>query len=349
MSDSSNFSFSRSLNPAKTSPAVLTWLIVCCAMVFLMVVVGGLTRLTQSGLSMVDWEPVRGMIPPIGEAAWLEEFARYQQSPEYRQVNQGMSLEAFKRIFFWEYGHRMLGRLIGLVYFVPLVFFVLTRRIAARRLPGMVLVFVLGGLQGLLGWYMVKSGLVDDPHVSQYRLTSHLALAVLLYSVLLWMTLSVARGRSVFGSVNRGGPVTFSAMLCVLIGLMIVTGGFMAGTHAGHVHNTFPTIDGSWLPANTLAMQPWWLNFFENVTTIQVIHRYLAVITLAAITLFVMLNWRRSLAAWFMLFAAIIQFALGVVTLLGKAQLPMAAIHQMWALVLLTFGIATLHRLRVGR
>lgn len=339
--------FSKNLNPVRTSSAVLTWLIVCCVLVFIMVIVGGITRLTQSGLSMVDWAPVSGVIPPIGEAAWMAEFERYKTSPEYQQVNKGMSLEAFKSIFFMEYIHRVLGRLIGLVYFLPLVYFVITRRIAARRLPALALIFILGGLQGLLGWYMVRSGLVDNPQVSQYRLTAHLLLAVVLYSALVWITLSVARGRSVFGRVNSDQRVYGAAFLCFLIILMIATGGFMAGTKAGFVHNTFPKIDGVWMPANVFAMTPWWLNFFENVTTIQVVHRYLAAVTLVCVTIFALANLKRSVTVWFLLIAVFIQFGLGVLTLLsGVATVP-AAIHQGMALILLTCAIVTLHRFRV--
>lgn len=343
---SESFTASRALNPARTSPAVVTWLAILCLMVFAMISVGGATRLTQSGLSMVDWHPVTGIVPPMSELQWTEEFNKYKNSPEYKLVNKGMSVQAFKSIYYMEWGHRVLGRLLALVFLVPFVFFLLTRRIHIRWVLPLLSIFILGGLQGLLGWYMVKSGLVDDPSVSQYRLTAHLSLAVFLFGALLWITLSMARGRTVFVQERSGGRVAASGLIVILIALMIITGGFMAGTKAGHVHNTFPLIDGSWWPGNVFAMQPLWLNLFENVTTIQVVHRYLAMTTTAIIVVFCLANFRRAFSVIIMLCLVVLQFVLGVMALVSQVPVHLGVLHQACAMLLFASALLTLHRLK---
>jgi len=345
---SESLSFSRALNPAKTSPAVVTWLVICCLLIVFMISVGGLTRLTQSGLSMVEWKPVTGIMPPTSAEQWTTEFDKYKQSPEYKIVNKGMTLDGFKSIYYMEWGHRVLGRLIGVVFLVPFLFFLITRRLNARWVVPLLSIFILGGLQGLLGWYMVKSGLVNDPSVSQYRLTAHLSLAVFLYGCLLWVTLSMARGRTVFVRNHSGARTFFAWCVVLLVGLMIITGGFMAGTKAGHVHNTFPQIDGAWIPANIWAMDPWWMNLFENVTTIQAVHRYLAMFTAVFTICFCLANLRRSFVVVLMLLVVIGQFTLGVMTLLGQVPVHLGVAHQAVAILLLTTAIVALHRIKSG-
>lgn len=318
-----------------------------------MIVLGGLTRLTQSGLSMVQWQPVTGIVPPIGEQAWQEEFALYQQSPEYKYVNRGMSLDGFKRIFWMEYAHRVLGRIIGLVFFLPFVFFWLRGCLTSRQLAGLSTLFVLGALQGLLGWYMVKSGLVDKPHVSQYRLTAHLSLAFLLYAGLIWGALSASdkpawtKRNSRSAATSALGPV----VLCFVF-VMIVTGGFMAGTHAGRVFNTFPLIDGALVPDALWAMQPYWRNLFENVVTIQFLHRSTAMLTLL---LALALWWcgrrgeqRIRRATLTLLLALLLQAGLGISTLLAKAPVSLAATHQAVAAIVFTLALVVNYRLFVN-
>ena len=218
------------------------WLLGCAAIVYLMIVVGGMTRLTQSGLSMVEWEPIMGIIPPIGEAAWLEVFAKYKTSPEYLKVNAGMSLEAFKGIFYWEYGHRVLGRVIGMIYLLPLLFFLakgMVPRAWYARLFGL---FILGGLQGLMGWYMVKSGLVDVPRVSQYRLTAHLGLALVIFAYMIWFAMDFLRGEN---KASHASPLYLKTTLAsvIIVFVMMLSGGFVAGTKAvSYTHLTLPTI-----------------------------------------------------------------------------------------------------------
>ena len=243
------------VNPAQDTHRQIIggWLIVTAIVVFAMVVVGGITRLTQSGLSMVEWDPLFGIFPPIGVEGWQTVFDKYQQFPEYQKINFGMSLEEFKFIFWWEYGHRVLGRIIGLVFFVPFAFFLVKgwlNRQWSLRFAGLL---VLGGLQGVLGWYMVVSGLVDDPHVSQYRLTAHLILAAVIYALLLWHAFDFmfSTRQPLFNSA-----VFWTGLLPCVVLLMIVTGGFVAGTKAGFIINTFPTMNGEWIPDGLWVMIP---------------------------------------------------------------------------------------------
>src|SRR5687768_6960674 len=246
--------------------AVAAWLLVCAALVFLIVVVGGVTRLTRSGLSIVEWQPLIGALPPLSEAHWQELFAKYRQTPEFRLVNFDMTLEGFKTIFWWEYAHRLLGRLIGLVFFLPLLYFLWKGKIdkpLAWKLFG---IFLLGGLQGALGWFMVKSGLVDDPRVSHFRLTAHLGVALAIFAAQFWIALGLL--------FPRNQPVVKqAAALPLIIFLMALTGGMVAGLRAGYAYNTFPLMNGHFVPPEILALEPWWQNFFYNMATVQFVHR----------------------------------------------------------------------------
>lgn len=332
--------------------AVANWLFVSAVLVLIMVIVGGITRLTESGLSMVHWEPITRWLPPLTDAAWMQEFQHYQQYPEYQKVNHGMSLDEFKAIFAWEFGHRLLGRVIGLVFTLPLVFFLLTGRIKWRESPWFFVLLVLGGSQGVLGWFMVKSGLVDRPDVSQYRLAAHLSLAVFIYVLLIWTglrwrMLSLA---ATFEPVS--GPVRMTWVLLVLVAVQIVIGAFVAGTNAGHQYNTFPLMDGDWLPDGLFVYDPAWLAPFEDRLTIQFLHRIVAyVITL--VTLWVV--WRAWLRpsrqmAQLVLATVLLQIVLGVLTLVYVVPVSLGALHQAGALIALTaivyllFGITAAGR-----
>src|SRR5574340_619499 len=225
---------------------IAAWLLLCCAMVFAMVVVGGVTRLTHSGLSIVEWQPLVGTLPPLNEAQWLEVFHKYQQTPEYQKVNFDMGLDEFKGIFWWEYFHRLLGRSIGAVFLLPFLYFLLRKKIEWSLAPRLAGIFILGGLQGALGWYMVASGLVDDPRVSQYRLTAHLGMAFVIYAAMLWVALGLLSPTS---SRPEGARALgrFSLGLRGLIFLMVLSGGFVAGIRAGLAYNTFPLMNGHWI------------------------------------------------------------------------------------------------------
>ncbi len=325
------------------------WLFTICAMIYFMVLIGGLTRLTYSGLSMVEWKPLTGWLPPLTPEAWEETFAKYRQFPEYRELNAGMTLAEFKGIFWLEYIHRVWGRLIGVAFLVPLVIFFARGWVDGRLLPRLVLMFLLGGLQGLLGWYMVQSGLVDDPDVSAYRLTAHLGLALIIYAYVFWIALGI-RVRP--GNNIPRGLRTFSAVLAGLVFVTILSGGFMAGINAGFAYNTFPTMDGQWIPEGLFALDPVFINFFEDVTTVQFMHRLLAatVFSLAVIFWLVahraMLSHRARMSVNAVLVAALVQVALGISTLLMVVPVPLAAAHQTGGVALLTAALWASHELR---
>jgi len=262
--------------PGENQGPVATWLFVCTFLVFAMVIIGGLTRLTQSGLSMVEWEPIMGTIPPISDSDWNDVFDKYKTSPEYQKVNFGMSLSEFKEIFWLEYIHRVFGRLIGLVFFIPFIYFLIRKKIDAPLTLRLAGIFALGGLQAGMGWYMVKSGLVDDPRVSQFRLTSHLGLAILIFGALLWTALSVMYPSRANVSPHQKNVLIFSRILNGLIFVMILSGGFVAGIRAGLAYNTFPLMGDGFIPPDIFVLTPWWQNFFSNMATVQFDHRLLA-------------------------------------------------------------------------
>lgn len=336
----------------RTPRAVATWLLVCCALVFAMVAVGGVTRLTHSGLSIVEWQPIVGTLPPLSEAQWLDTFAKYQLTPEYQKVNHGMSLAEFQAIFWWEYFHRLLGRMIGVVFLLPLLWFWWRGQIdrpLALKLTG---IFVLGGLQGAMGWYMVKSGLVDDPRVSQYRLTAHLSIAFAIYAMMLWTALGLLfpGARTADGAQSR--LRRFSWIVTATIAYMVITGGFVAGTHAGLAYNTFPLMNGHLVPPEIFLLEPWYLNFFNNMATVQFDHRLGAWLLVLLVPWFwlqarhVALDSRARMAIWLLAGMLALQIALGISTLLLVVPLTLAAMHQAGAVLLLTAALLTNHALR---
>jgi cytochrome c oxidase assembly protein subunit 15 len=330
--------------------AVAVWLLVCCAMIFAMIIVGGATRLTHSGLSIVEWQPLVGTLPPLNQSDWEATFAKYQETPEYKKINRGMSLEAFKRIFWWEYFHRLLGRVIGVVFLLPFLYFALKKKIRHDLTLKFAAVFVLGALQGGLGWYMVKSGLVDNPRVSHYRLTAHLGLAVLLYSLLLWMALGLLRPRP---GPNAELPRLrgYAAILTALIFVMILSGGLVAGMRAGHAYNTFPLMAGRLIPADLFALEPWYRNFFTNMVTVQFDHRLIAWLLAFAVPAFWFYCRRHALskgartALNLLMLALIAQIALGISTLLLIVPVGLAVAHQAGAVALISASLLVAHEL----
>ncbi len=321
------------------------WLLVCAFLTASLVVVGGITRLTHSGLSIVEWEPLVGAVPPLNDHDWQELFSEYQSSPQYKLVNTGMTLAEFKGIFWWEYVHRLLGRIIGIVFIVPLVWFIVRRRIdrpLALKLFG---VFLLGGLQGALGWWMVKSGLVDDPAVSQYRLVAHLGLALLILGAELSIAFGLLLPRAADLPPARASLAKAASHLARLVFVTALAGGFVAGIHAGLAFNTFPLMDGGLVPPGMFALEPWWKNFFENVATVQFDHRLLAWLTaLGGIATWLAVvrsdaPRRGKRAAHLLLAAVLFQFVLGVVTLLRHAHPHLAATHQAGAVLLFAAAI----------
>ncbi|MEX1032700.1 MAG: COX15/CtaA family protein [Cellvibrionaceae bacterium] len=327
------------------------WLLVCAFVLFCMIVLGGVTRLTGSGLSMVEWKPLMGAIPPLSDAQWQETFDKYKQFPEYQQVNRGMDLAGFKRIFAYEYAHRLLGRIIGLIFFVPMVFFWWKKRIPAGYKPKLVALFGLGALQGLLGWYMVMSGLVDVPRVSQYRLIAHLGLAVIIYGYMLWVVFDLlfpSHADARAGSRLKRVSFALSGLLFV----MILSGGLVSGIHAGFVYNTFPLMNGHFFPPGLYGLTPTWTSIFQDITTVQFNHRILAYLLTVSILGFAIavlragVDGRTKAGIFAMLAMLVVQVSLGISTLLLVVPIPLAAAHQGGAILLLTASLYVCHCLK---
>ena len=336
------------------------WLLVCCALVFAIVVVGGVTRLTHSGLSITEWQPIVGTLPPLSSAQWDDAFVKYRATPEYRQVNKGMSLGAFKSIFWWEYVHRLLGRAVGAVFALPLLWFLVRRKLPSGLAPALVAIFLLGGLQGALGWYMVQSGLVDDPRVSQSRLAAHLGLALLIFAAMFWLALSLLRPwteTSRAASIPARRPDAslrgFALLIVALVFVQALSGSLVAGIRAGLAYNTFPLMDGRLVPPEILSLAPWYRNFADNMATVQFDHRMIAWLLAVLIPVFwfrmraVMASPRAKLATQLLLAALIVQIALGIATLLLVVPVPLAAGHQAGALLLFAAALNAAHALRV--
>jgi len=326
--------------------SIATWLFVCAALVLVMVVVGGITRLTESGLSMVEWQPLIGAFPPLSQPDWEALFAKYRETPQFQRVFSDMDLAGFKSIFWWEYLHRLLGRTIGLVFLLPFLFFYLKKKLSrplAWKLAG---VFVLGGLQGAMGWYMVKSGLVDDPRVSHFRLTAHLALALLIFAAEFWLALGLLRVRS--WMPVPAGLARYALAIAALVFAMALSGGLVAGLRAGHAYNSFPLMNGYLVPPETFMLEPWWRNFLWNIATVQLVHRAFFWLLLVLIPL---LWWRAritlaNLAAHHLLGMFLIQATLGICTLLFAVPVALGAAHQAGAVLLFAAALWTAHAIR---
>ena len=333
------------------------WLLVCCAVVFAIVVVGGVTRLTHSGLSITEWQPIVGTLPPISDADWSAAFSKYQLTPEYQQVNKGMTLGEFQRIFWWEYFHRLLGRLVGVIFLLPFLWFLARRKIPPGYGIPFAVIFALGAAQGALGWYMVQSGLVADPRVSQFRLTAHLGLAFLIFAAMFWAALSLLSPRRADHD-DAGGTISstrhFAVAVACLVFLQALSGGMVAGIRAGFAYNTFPLMNGAIVPVEILALDPAWKNFFYNMATVQFVHRLFALLLAIAVPL---LWWnvvraaarvspRAVMGAHLLLAMLAAQVALGILTLVLVVPLPLAALHQAGALLLFAFTLNLVHALR---
>ena len=354
--------------------AIATWLFFCCAMIFAMVLIGGITRLTESGLSITEWQPIEGVLPPLNAAEWNDAFARYRAIPQYLAVHPDMTLAQFKSIYFWEYFHRLWGRLIGIAFLVPFLYFLARGMVTRALAPKLAGLFVLGGLQGALGWYMVESGLEHRIEVSQYRLAAHLAMAVIIYLAMLWVALDLRASSSSFprkresrGALDprfRGGDESKKArndmgwlrrvatiVLC-LVFVTLVAGAFVAGTRAGYIDNTFPLMEEHFVPPGYWHLAPWWRNWFENLASVQFDHRILAETTWLVIAVLWLSSLKAKLApaarwALHALFAAAcLQVALGITTLLTVVWLPIAVAHQGGALLLITAALVARHSLK---
>ncbi|MEZ5843179.1 MAG: COX15/CtaA family protein [Hyphomicrobiaceae bacterium] len=335
--------------------AVRLWLAIVILLVLAMVVVGGATRLTDSGLSITEWQPILGAIPPLSDADWQVAFDKYKQIPEYHQINKGMSLDAFKAIFWWEWAHRFLGRFIGLAFALPLAGFWLAGRIPKGYGGGLLAVLALGGLQGAIGWYMVMSGLVDRVDVSHYRLALHLSTALLILAALtrLWLALGRRDGAINLATIGAG-HLWAARTIAALIALQVVFGGFVAGLKAGLTYNTWPLMDGRLVPEGLATLSPWYMNFVENITTVQFIHRSLAYLILGAglwhavAVTRVTDDARAERSAWLLVVLLATQACLGVAILLvaeGTIPLHLGLAHQLGGALIVMAMVLHLHRI----
>ncbi|WGI20498.1 heme A synthase [Amylibacter sp. IMCC11727] len=329
--------------------AIAAWLLVLFALVAAMIIVGGLTRLTDSGLSITEWKPVTGAIPPMSEAVWQEEFAKYKEIPEYQIQNKGMSLSEFKVIYWWEWGHRQLGRIVGLVWALGFFYFLLRRQIPKGWTGRLVLVGALGGLQGAIGWWMVSSGLSGRMlDVASYRLATHLGLAFVILALLAWFAWQLQRSEMELFQARRGQEkrlVTLATMLLVLAFVQILSGALVAGIDAGRGYIDWPMMNGEFLPSESFDYEPFWSNFFENPALVQFNHRLLGYITLL-VTLYLWYSSRSSAivatrrAFVWVLAAVLAQMVLGIITVLNAAPWQWAILHQLGAIIVI---VSVLH------
>ena len=332
---------------------VYIWLIVCNVFIFAMVMIGAITRLTESGLSMVEWKPLIGAIPPLNEQEWQRVFDLYRETPEFQKKNFWMGMDDFKTIFFWEWFHRLWGRLIGMVFALPFVFFLIRRWIPQGYKLKLFGILILGGLQGYMGWYMVQSGLVDQPAVSHYRLAAHLALALLIYSLILWNILDL---RKIIRNKILRPDAFLYGFSWVCLGFLILTifwGAYTAGLDAGLVYNdSFPMMGGRWIPSEVWYSQPYWVNLFENHAGVQFVHRWLAMATSLIILIFSLMSVLRGRTEIIFPLAAmmvLMQAALGILTLFSGVNIVLAAAHQAGAVILLSLILCCVHALRPAR
>ncbi len=331
-------------------PFIRYWLWFVALCVFAMVIVGGATRLTESGLSITEWKPVAGALPPMSEADWLDAFDKYRQIPQYEKLNKGMSLAEFKTIYWWEWAHRLLGRAIGVVFLVPFVWLLATKRVERRLVPWLSGAFVLGGLQGALGWYMVASGLVDRVSVSQYRLAAHLVLASAIFAYLIWVAESLRARPAEAASPPRMRRT--AGLIVALVLLQIVLGALVAGLDAGLTYQTWPLMDGRFVPEGLAMQSPLWTNVFENITTVQFDHRMLAYL-LVAVTFLHAVDAFNSAGegpatarAVYLAGFTLGQAGLGIATLLMGVPILVALAHQAGAMVVLAVSTAHWYGLR---
>ena len=337
--------------PSASDRQIAIWLFAVAGFVMLMVLVGGLTRLTDSGLSITEWAPIRGALPPFSHAAWLVEFEKYKQIPEYQLVNLGMSLAEFKFIYWWEWGHRFLGRIVGLVFFVPFVVFLLQKKITRAQLPPLLGLFALGGLQGFMGWYMVASGLTERVDVSQYRLAMHLGLALIIFANSIWLALNYWRGFE--GNRKQTGRfASHSKWAAVIVGAVLaqsLMGALVAGINAGKTYTDWPFMDDDIIPSGLFAMQPFWLNFFENHLTVQFDHRMIAYALTALIGWHIYrvlqsgMGGAAAVSAKWLGGALALQIILGISALMLAVPISLGVAHQLGAVALLAIAVTHLH------
>lgn len=339
----------------RTRRQIGTWLLIGYGMVFIMLVLGGITRLTQSGLSIVEWNVIMGVVPPLNDNDWNTAFEKYQQFPEYKILNKTMTVNEFKNIFWWEFIHRLWGRLIGIVFIIPFILFIIQKKLSLTWIKKLTAVFLLGAFQGFMGWYMVKSGLIENPHVSHYRLTMHLFLAFTICGMLLWYAMQwFSNSAANIQMAIQKSLSKYATWLTILILLQAMLGGLVAGLKAGFMFNTYPKMGDSWLPEAAWMMDPVWMNFLENGVMIQFMHRTLALIVVAGIAAFWLKTRKMELppqikkAISLLALMGFLQLTLGIVTILLAVPVFWGVAHQAGALALFTVAIRVLYQVKTG-
>ncbi len=319
---------------------IIIWLILLTSMVLLMIIVGGLTRLTESGLSMVDWRPIMGTLPPLNNESWIEVFDNYKKSPEFLIINNYMTLNEFKYIFWWEWAHRFLARCLGVVFLIPFVYFLFKKSLSNKLIISVMIVLCFGILQAVVGWWMVKSGLVDNPYVSSYRLAFHLFIAMIIFTMLFWISISVIYNKEKNYNASKLLKHLFHFSL-FLIFLTIISGAFMSGSDAGKSFNTYPLMDERLFPEEYYINSYGWLNIFENIVAINFNHRWLATFTFLFVTsviiyaLFSKKFESNKISLYLALFFIFFQFLLGILTLIYGVPIFFASLHQTNSVLLL--------------
>lgn len=331
---------------------IIIWLFAGCLLIYAMVVIGGITRLTHSGLSMVEWNPIIGSFPPTSDADWQVPFEKYKQTPEYQIVNNQFTLEEFKSIYWWEYIHRLLGRTIGVVFLIPFFYFLVKKKFDNPLLKKMLVLLLLGALQGVLGWFMVKSGLQKEPHVSHYRLAAHLISAFTVFGFTFWYVLDLLYPNQIETDIGSKNVIRWSKIMFGFIVLQIIYGAFVAGLKAGLFYNTYPLMGKSFMPSTVTSFNPFWKNLFENPAGVQFLHRMIAIIV-TILVLFVWeksrkmnLNSRQKKASNFMLIIVSIQFLLGVITILYAVPVTLGVLHQTGAFFLFASALIFMHSIK---
>ncbi|WDM85135.1 COX15/CtaA family protein [Ehrlichia sp. JZT12] len=327
--------------------SVKIWLCICCIGVLLMVLIGGITRLTHSGLSITEWNPVIGIFPPVSDKAWLQEQAKYMTTPEYKYLNSNITLGEFKKLYLIEYFHRLFARVVGLIFLLPFLYFVYKKKLCKNLILRFMFVCFLILLQGLMGWLMVKSGLVDHPHVSHYKLSIHLLLALLIF-YLLWkqFLLSVVSRVTYHIKVNS---IFVFYVITVLIVIQITFGSLVAGLNAGLLYKTIPFLAGKLMLEDLLFMKPWWCNIFDNSIMVQFIHELIAALILIVVTMTLLILRLNFFPAYLLLTCLVLQLVLGVLTFVYNVPTVIASLHQLMAFVLFAVSVYLLHYVKLSR
>ena len=328
------------LNPINSNKPVFIWLLILTFLTFLMVLIGGLTRLTESGLSMVDWKPIMGTLPPLNKKSWIEVFSSYKNSPEFLIINKNMTLNEFKYIFWWEWFHRFFARCIGIVFILPMIVFIIQKKLSKSLIRSLSILFLFGLFQALVGWWMVKSGLNDDPYVSPYRLAFHLTNAIIILTILFWLTFNSLNNFTV-KFLPKNDKETFTFFTIIFLVITIISGAFMAGSHAGQSFNTYPLMNGKLFPDDYFLNNNIFRNFFENTIAINFNHRWIAtasfiiIILLTAYLKYLKKIQNKNFEIFLIILFVCLQFVLGVLTLLSNVKIYLASMHQINSMLLL--------------